>query len=363
LGHRHRVSNCDTFGFDTNSSEILNQGEEMIASLRAQRATLRVRLVFGGKREPATLMVSDEALAASQETQNRKLASPLVRMLIGFPDRNATISWQQVSQSDRVIPVRVYRPSRGRVNPEIGLPVVIHVHGGGYRGTAQQCDWINSYFAARLPAVVVSVEHRLLTSKVPLSGAVEDLWDVLRHVTQHSAQWGVDPARVSIIGESAGATIGALTAIRAARCNVRIQAQVLINPCTDLTVTALNYPSMSEHADSPTLKIEEVDLFRRLAIPEGTDARDLSPLYADDLSGLAPVLLVVPTLDPLADQARAYAHRLHEARTPARLSEYPRAGHAFISMPGLVPAARSARREVLSFLRENFLPATRLSDA
>jgi acetyl esterase len=335
----------------------------MIASSRAQRATLRVRLVLGGQKQPDALMVSDEELAASQHAQNRKLASALARILNGLPDRKATISWQQVTLPDRIIPVRVYRPSRGRVNPEIGLPIVIHVHGGGYRGTAQQCDWVNSHLAARLPAVVVSVEHRLLNSKVPLSWAVEDFWDVLRHVMQHSAQWGVDPARVSIIGESAGATIVALTAIRAARSDVRLQAQVLINPCTDLTLTALDYPSMSEHANSPTLKIEEVELFRRLAVPGGTVARDLSPLYVDDLSGLAPVLLVVPTLDPLADQARAYANRLREAGTPARLSEYPRAGHAFISMPGLVPAARPARREVLSFLRESLQPTTGFSDA
>jgi acetyl esterase len=61
----------------------------------------------------------------------------------------------------------------------------------------------------------------------------------------------------------------------------------------------------------------------------------------------------VPTLDPVADHGRAYAERLREAGTPVLLTEHPRAGHAFLSMPGLVPAARTARREILAFLRRH----------
>ena len=79
-----------------------------------------------------------------------------------------------------------------------------------------------------------------------------------------------------------------------------------------------DYPSMSEHAHSPTLTRAQIEFFRRLAVPEGADPRAVSPLHADDLSGLAPALVVVPTLDPVADQGRAYAERLREAGTPGR---------------------------------------------
>ena len=79
----------------------------------------------------------------------------------------------------------------------------------------------------------------------------------------------------------------------------------------------------------------------------------LSPLYADDLGGLAPALVVVPTIDPMADHGRSYAQRLQEAGTPARLTEYPGATHAFLSMPGVVPQARAARAEILGFLQRH----------
>lgn len=45
------------------------------------------------------------------------------------------------------------------------LPLVVHVHGGSFVGTAAQCDWTNSHLAVHLPALVVSVEHRLLDSR------------------------------------------------------------------------------------------------------------------------------------------------------------------------------------------------------
>lgn len=332
----------------------------MSGTARTQRPPLRVRLVFGRLQEPDMLTMSDEALVAFRDAQNRKAASSLARVITGFPDHRATIGWQQLTLPDRVLPVRVYRPSPER-GPDAGLPLVLHVHGGGFIGTAVQSDWVNSHLAGRLPAVVVSVEHRLVSPGTPLSAAIDDGWDVLRHVVGHAAQWGVDPAQVAVFGESAGAAVAALAAIRARNSDLLLRAQVLVNPCADLTSTAFDYASMTEHANSPTLKLTRLELLRRLAVPEGTDPRAVSPLYADDLSGLAPALVVVPTLDPVADHGRAYADKLCEAATPVQLTEHPRAGHGFLAMPGLVPAARPARREILAFLRGHLYPATSLT--
>jgi acetyl esterase len=97
--------------------------------------------------------------------------------------------------------------------------------------------------------------------------------------------------------------------------------------------------------------VPQLQLFQRLAVPPGTDPRVLSPLYTENLNGLAPALVVVPTHDPAADHGRRYAERLHTAGTPTRLPEYPEAGHAFLSMPGVAQQAEAARVEILEFLR------------
>jgi acetyl esterase len=316
-------------------------------AIRTPRPPIGIRLLQTVRKEPDWSTMSDEALAAFRDRENRKRASALVRVISGFPDRGATITWQPMTLPDRVIRVRVHRPAGGGVRP-----LVLHVHGGGFVGTAVQSDWVNSHLAARLPAVVVSVEHRLVAAGMPLSAAVDDGWDALHHVVQHAAQWGIDPARVAVFGESAGSMVTALAAIRARDRGLALRAQVLVNPCVDLTSTVFDYPSMSEHADSPTLTVTQMRLFRRLAVPNGVDARAVSPLYAGNLGGLAPALVVVPTLDPVADHGRTYAERLREAGTPVRITEHPGATHAFLSMPGVVPQARAARAEIAEFLRD-----------
>jgi len=316
------------------------------------RPPLGIRLLHALGKERDWPALTTEELIAFRDAENRKRASRLIRVITGFPDRGAAIQWQEVTLPDRRVRVRVYRPSPKR-GGGVGadLPLVLHVHGGGFVGTAVQSDWVNSHLAARLPAVVVSVEHRLVAPGTPLTAAVDDGWDVLRHVVRHAVEWGVDPARVAVVGESAGAMIAALAAVRARDSGLPLRAQVLVNPALDLTETAFDHESMTQHAHSPTLTVAQIRLFQRLAVPPGADARTVSPLRADDLSGLAPALVVVPTLDPVADHGRAYTERLRAAGTPARLTEHPGATHAFLSMPGVVPQARAARAEIAEFLR------------
>ncbi|MBE3001332.1 alpha/beta hydrolase [Nocardiopsis sp. HNM0947] len=323
----------------------------------ATRPPLGVRLLSPLlSREPDWSAMTPDDLAAFRTAENRKRRSAAIRLIAGFPDRGAAITWQQVALDGRVLPVRVHRPGRGAGTGSAPLPLVLHVHGGGFVGTAPQSDWINSHLAARLPAVVVSVDHRLLTHRIPLSAAVDDGWDALQHLARYAAHWGIDADRIAVLGESAGATVAALSALRARGAGPDLRAQVLVNPCVDLTATALEYPSVTEHADSPTLTVPQIEFFRRLAVPEGVDPRTVSPLHAGDHGGLAPALVVVPTLDPLADHGRAYAERLLRAGSPARLSEHPGAVHAFLSLPRLVPRAEDARTDILRFLEEHLAP-------
>ncbi|MER7584476.1 alpha/beta hydrolase [Kitasatospora sp. NPDC097691] len=320
--------------------------------------------------EPDLSTITAEELRAYRDAENRWRASGPARAVLGEPDPGAEIAWQQVALPGRDLPVRVYRPvptGDGETDARTDLPLVVHVHGGGFVGTAAQCDWTNSHLATQLPALVVSVEHRLLAPDSPLADAADDGWDVLRHVVRHAAQWGADPARAAVFGESCGALISALTAIRAREAGLELKAQVLVNPVVDVTGTMFDHPSMAEYAYSPTRALPQLRFVQRLAVPPGADAdgdahadanddtgaraRAVSPRYADDLSGLAPALVVVPTRDALADHGRRYAEQLRAAGTPVRLSEYPGAKHAFLTMPGLEPQAEAAQAEILAFLR------------
>lgn len=315
------------------------------------RPTARIRLLHALGKEPDLAGMTGEQLTRFAEAENRKRSSRIARAITGRPDRGAVIDWQQVMLPDRTVPVRVYRPTSGRAAGRRFLPAVVHVHGGGFVGTAVQSDWVNSYLAARLPAVVVSVEHRLLAPGVSLSDVIDDGWDVLNAVARVAATWGIDPERVAVFGESTGGAVAAMSAIRAREAGLGLRAQVLANPCIDVTEHALEHSSVLAYANSPTLTRSQMEFFISLAVTAGSDARLVSPLQFDDLSNLAPALVVVPTVDPISDQGRGYAERLLAAGTPARVSEYPGATHAFLAMPRVVPQAKPARAEILTFLQ------------
>ncbi|WP_116205687.1 alpha/beta hydrolase [Amycolatopsis circi] len=301
--------------------------------------------------EPDFSTITTEELLTYREAENRFRASGTARAILGEPDPGAAIEWREIALPGRDLPVRVYRPARNEAAARTGLPLVVHVHGGGFVGTATQCDWTNSHLAARLPAVVVSVEHRLLAPDSPLANAADDGWDTLAHVVRQAEAWGVDPARAAVFGESCGALISALTAVRAREAGLELKAQVLVNPVADVTETMFDYPSIAEYAYHPSRALPLLRLFQRLAVPPGADAGSVSPLCADDLSGLAPALVVVPTQDAVADHGRRYAARLREAGISVRLTEYPGAKHAFLTLPGVEPQAETAQTEILAFLR------------
>ncbi|MCX4092947.1 alpha/beta hydrolase fold domain-containing protein [Nocardia sp. alder85J] len=289
---------------------------------------------------------------AAREQANRIASSRAARIVAGVPDRRARPAVTTLALPGRDLPLRVFRPRHA----DRLLPLILSFHGGGFfGGTAAQNDWLNSRLAARCPAVVVAVEYRLAPEH-PLPAPVDDGYDTLTHLVGAAADWGVDPTAVAVLGESAGGTLAALLALRARTEGPPLCAQVLNYPCVDWSETIADYPSV-EPSDDPMLPPSRLLLARRLCVPPTLDPRTVSPLLFDDLGGLPPALIVTGDVDPVADHGRRYAERLRAFGTAADLVCYPRATHAFLSIPGLVPAARPARRDIVAFLRTRLYPA------
>lgn len=293
--------------------------------------------------------LTGDEMIAMRERANRVRGSRLARVATGFPDRRARIEETSIDLPGRRLTVRVHRPKKA--GPR--LPLVLSFHGGGFvLGTAAQNDWLNSRLAAMCPAVVVAVEYRMAPEH-PLPQPIQDGYDTLLRIVDDPELWGVDPGAIAVLGESAGGTIAALIAIRARDSGPKLRAQVLTCPATDWTDSMTDYPSLLRNAAYPGFSPSELRAARRLSLPPGLDADEVSPLAFKDLSGLSPALVVTGALDPGEDHGRRYAERLKEDGCETRLSSYPRAVHGFLSMPGLVPAARPASREIITFVRNH----------
>lgn len=85
---------------------------------------------------------------------------------------------------------------------------------------------------------------------------------------------------------------------------------------------------------------------------EFSEHRGLTSLaYTNDLSGLAPALVITAERDPLRDEGNAYAERLREAGVEVRHTEYLDMPHGFTSLVGLHASARQSVAEIVEFAR------------
>ena len=107
---------------------------------------------------------------------------------------------------------RYYRPND---TPETLAPCIIYYHGGGMVfGTIDSHDPICRAIAVATDCVVISIDHRLAPEdKFP--SAVDDAWAAYTEIRTHSDDFGVDPNRIAVGGDSAGGNLAATVALAA----------------------------------------------------------------------------------------------------------------------------------------------------
>jgi acetyl esterase len=113
-------------------------------------------------------------------------------------------------------------------------------------------------------------------------------------------------------------------------------------------------PSYRAYATGYGLTLAAMRWFWDHYVPDGSrrDERDASPLRAHDLSRLPPAIVLTAECDPLRDEGRAYADRLHAAAVPVTYLEYPGMVHGFMGWASKVPVGRQAFDDVGAKLRE-----------
>ncbi len=227
-------------------------------------------------------------------------------------------------------PIRVltYRP----VNPKGPLPVIVHVHGGGFvMGSPEMKDGENRQFASDLQCAIYSVDYRL-APEAPHPAPLEDIYSVFVWLHAHAAELGLDPARIGIKGESGGGGFAAGVALYARdREGPKFAFQHLIYPMIDdrSAIRKDLHPCVGEFVWT-----QEANLFGwRSLLGQEPGSDDVSPYAAAaraaDVSGLPPTYLSVGGLDLFLEENMAYADRLNRAGVPVEFHLYPGAYHGF----------------------------------
>jgi acetyl esterase len=283
----------------------------------------------------------------------RVAANERSRLLLGtFYDRGpepASTAQHSIAVDGGQIMVRVYHP--GGHGP---FPAHLYIHGGAFCfGSTDSCDSPCREICCGAGAVVVSVDYRLAPEhKFPT--AVEDCYAALQWLYDSASSLQVDLRRISIGGESAGGGLAASVSLVARdRGGPSLVMQLLGIPFVDLTVSQ---PSTDEFGTGYMLLKSGLLECAAHYLPDNEDAHNpyASPLFAKDLSGVPPAIVMTMEFDPLRDEGEALARRLVEAGVPTLHKRWLGHIHGSALFTRLLPSAEMYRDFLVASLRRAY---------
>jgi acetyl esterase/lipase len=248
------------------------------------------------------------------------------------------------------IPIRAYRPAE----QDASVPLIVFAHfGGGVIGDLETCHAFCGILARIAKTAVLSVDYRLAPDHRFPAG-LDDVLAAYRWARDNTARFGAAQVPPAIGGDSMGGNFSAIVAQELRRSGEPQPAlQLLIYPAVDV---ASESASMTTYADAYPLSRPIMDWFMGHYMGSDANPADprLSPDKTEDLSGLAPAVVITAGFDPLVDQGEAYAKRLQAAGVPVTYRCYDSLAHGFTAFTGAVPAADAACREIARLVRAAF---------
>ncbi|KUI42913.1 esterase [Mycobacterium sp. GA-1199] len=236
------------------------------------------------------------------------------------------------------VPVRIYRPAS-----DVALPIVVYAHGGGFVFCdLDSHDGLCRNLANLLTAVVISVDYRLAPEHA-WPAAAEDVYAATCWAAEHATQFGGDPGRLGVAGDSAGGNLAAVTTLMARdRGGPALSAQLLIYPMIAADFETESYRLYGKGFYNPRPALQ---WYWDQYVPSPVDRTHpyASPLQAR-LDGLPPAVVVIAGHDPLRDEGVAYADALESAGVSVARCTFDGGIHGFMTMP-MLDIAHEARRQ------------------
>jgi len=245
-----------------------------------------------------------------------------------------------IPSAETPIPGRIYAPGAKPCR------IILYLHGGGYvKGGIEESDAFCRNLAHVTQHLVLSIDYRLAPEH-RFPAALDDAMAAATWAGSHAVELGGAPGPLVICGESAGGNLATVTCLLLRKdSRIAIRYQVLLQPVVDFT---MSFPSLAMSPTECLVPREDLAWYYRTYCGDQCEPRDprVSPIFAQDLSGLPPALIIAAEYDTLRDEAKAYADWLKGAGVATRYVCAEGMVHGFLQMRGLVAEAQVATEEI-----------------
>jgi acetyl esterase len=262
----------------------------------------------------------------------------------GQPEPVARVAHLFVPGPTADLPARIYYPEG-----DGPFPAIVFLHGSGWVTCNLDIYDVPLRALANATGHAVFAVNYQKAPEHPFPVPLDDSYAATAWLFEHAASVDVDPARIGVMGDSAGGNLAAAVALRA-RGTLDLAFQVLVVPPLDVDFTT---PSYVEHATGHALSAVTMRWFwshylgsERLS---GSIPELAAPLRAS-VDGLPPAFVAVAEHDPVRDDGERYAAKLAAAGVPVRLRELGGTIHPFVLMDGVLDAYRVLLDELRTWL-------------
>ncbi len=234
---------------------------------------------------------------------------------------------------------------------------IVWLHGGGWAtGTLDGYDAVARALAVAADSQVFMVDYRL-APEAPFPAPLADCAAAFAQIADRAADFGLDPARLVLGGDSAGGHLAiGVCRWQAAAAAPGPAALVLAYPVTDARMLHHSYARFGE---GYFLSAALMAWFWQQFLPQGLtidgapatlEHPDVSPLLAPDLHVLPPTLVVTARCDVLHDEGQAFAGALRNAGATYDYLEIPAMIHGFLRFRAALRQARDLPAQITARL-------------
>jgi len=246
------------------------------------------------------------------------------------------------------VPCRLYLPDNAEKPP-----LIIYAHGGGFmQGSLPSWDAMLRELVRQSGVAALSVDYKLSPEhRFPV--AFDEIVAVIRLAAREGSEFGIDPKRLAVGGDSAGANLALAAAVALRDGGERaLDFLLLIYGCFSTDTESQSWQRFGRGAGLSQTQMRWI-WETYLERPEQQRDRRAAPILAN-LAGLPAAHLVVGNLDPLLDDSHRLANGLTRAGVPCELKVYEGLNHGFIRYGRLIAAARRAVGDCAAALQKAF---------